>query len=247
MRELMLLGFVFCFTASLAAQSRRSYNGFYIDLNRDNRAVAIRFSEGDGAGCSEISSANATLIDVTWNIVPTKFMARFKSGKKSFFVPDSIGNISNVERGLLADIFDDKKRVSITWRECGSGNIPDLIGIRTLDSVRSPSLTPRSGSSGSSTSGQNLLTARGFFCGQSEPGWVNVHLQVGNSVRVFSTSPDGGIRKKGFSKPFFQLPIGTELIIKYKVAESYGARGNWIYEAIATGRRNRSVRGCVSD
>lgn len=93
---------------------------------------------------------------------------------------------------------------------------------------------------------QKFLSAKGFFCGQSEPGWVNVHLQVGNSIRVFSTSPDGGIRKKGFSKPFFQLPIGTELIIKYKVEEGYGTRGNWIYEAIATGRRNRSVRPCVN-
>ena len=97
-------------------------------------------------------------------------------------------------------------------------------------------------------SGQKMLSAKGFFCGQSEPGWVNIHLRIGNSVRVFSTSPDGGIKKKGFSKPFFQLPVGTESIIKYKVEKGHdGSRGNWIYEAIATGRRNRSVSRCVSD
>ncbi len=75
----------------------------------------------------------------------------------------------------------------------------------------------------------------------------NVHLVVGNSVKVFSTSPDGGIKKRDSRKPFFQLPMGTELIIKYKVQESYGSRGNWIYEAIATGRRNRKTSRCVSD
>jgi hypothetical protein len=95
--------------------------------------------------------------------------------------------------------------------------------------------------------GQKLLSAKGYFCGQSEPSYVNVHLKVGNSIKVFSTSPDGGIKKKGFSKPFFELPIGTELIIKYKVEKSYGTRGNWIYEAIATGKRNRSVSRCVDE
>lgn len=95
----------------------------------------------------------------------------------------------------------------------------------------------------SAANGQKLLSAKGYFCGQSEPSYVNVHLKVGNSIKVFSTSPDGGFKKKGFSKPFFQLPIGTELIIKYKRTSD----GNWIYEAIATGRRNRSVSRCVDE
>lgn len=99
----------------------------------------------------------------------------------------------------------------------------------------------------SASYGQKTLSAKGYFCGQTEPSYVNVHLMVGNSVKVFSTSPDGGIKKRGFSKAFFELPIGTELIIKYKVQESYGSRGNWIYEAIATGKRNRNISRCASD
>jgi hypothetical protein len=93
------------------------------------------------------------------------------------------------------------------------------------------------------TYGQKMLSAKGYFCGQTEPSYVNVHLQVGNAVRVFSTSPDGGIRKKGFSKPFFQLPIGTELIIKYKRTSGM----DWVDTAIATGKRNRNVKRCASD
>jgi hypothetical protein len=30
--------------------------------------------------------------------------------------------------------------------------------------------------------GQKMLSAKGFFCGQTEPSWVNVHVVVGNSV-----------------------------------------------------------------
>lgn len=147
MRQLILLTLAFGLAGATAAQSRRNYDGFYIELNRNNvgvvRAVAIRFSETNGGGCSKVYSANGTLINVTWDIVPTKFTVRFNSGRKSFFVPDSINKISNIDRGLLADIFAERKSVNITWRECGSGNIADLIGIRTLDSERSPFVTPR--------------------------------------------------------------------------------------------------------
>ena len=91
--------------------------------------------------------------------------------------------------------------------------------------------------------GQKLLSAKGYFCGQTEPSYVNVHLMVGNTVRVFSASPDGGFRQKGFSGAIFELPIGTELIIKYKRTDGM----NWIWEVTATGKRNRSVRRCASD
>ena len=100
--------------------------------------------------------------------------------------------------------------------------------------------------SGSMTA-QKLLSAKGYFCGQSEPSFVNVHLRVGGTAKIFSTSPDGGLKKRGFSGPIFQLPIGTELIIKYKVQSFYDSYGNWIYEVVATGRRNRSVSSCVND
>lgn len=120
------------FVVNVDAQSRRNFEGFSIDLNRNNRAIAIRFDEEDSAGCSSAYSANASLLEVAWDIIPTKFVANFKSHKKSFFVPDSVGNISNAERGLLADIFANKKRLRITWRECGSGSIGNLVALKVL-------------------------------------------------------------------------------------------------------------------
>ncbi|MBX3296375.1 MAG: hypothetical protein KF762_11760 [Acidobacteria bacterium] len=96
--------------------------------------------------------------------------------------------------------------------------------------------------------GQKTLSARGFFCGQTEPSYVNVHMVVGNSIKVFSIGPDDGLQIRGArNKAFFQLPIGTELIITYKVQSRYGVRGNWIKAASVTGKRNRSVKRCASD
>ena len=97
--------------------------------------------------------------------------------------------------------------------------------------------------SASESYGQRLLSVKGYFCGQTEPSYVNVHLKVGNTVKVFSTSPDGGFEQRGFSGAIFELPIGTELIIKYKRTDGM----NWIWEVRATGKRNRSVRRCASD
>lgn len=133
MRRLTLfLGAVLCFSATVSAQSRQSYDGFYIELNRRGKAVALFFRETDGVGCSPKTSANGTVGAVDWDVVVTKFTVRFKTGRLSFFTPDSLNEISNVDRGLLPDIFSKGKRVKVTWRECGSGNIPEVIGISVL-------------------------------------------------------------------------------------------------------------------
>lgn len=96
----------------------------------------------------------------------------------------------------------------------------------------------------SASYGQTTRSAKGYFCGQTEPSYVNVHLVVGNSVKVFSISPDSGMPIRGArNKAFFELPIGTELIIKYKVRSG----GNWIEAASVTGKRNRSTSRCASD
>lgn len=96
----------------------------------------------------------------------------------------------------------------------------------------------------SASYGQKTLSAKGYFCGQTEPSYVNVHLMVGNSVKVFSIGPDDGLQIGGAkNKAFFQLPIGTELIIKYKVRSGE----NWIQAASVTGKRNRNTSRCASD
>ena len=117
---------------TVTAQSQKNYDAFRIDLNKKGSAVALFFRESNGAGCSPISSAIGVISAVDWDIVPTKFSARFKTGTRSFFVPDVLNQVSNVDRGLIVTLFRKGKRVKVTWRDCGSGNVPDLIGINVL-------------------------------------------------------------------------------------------------------------------
>lgn len=127
-----LMWVISCLLVSVEAQSRRTFEGFSLDINRANRATAISFEQDDSAGCSSVYTANALLQNVTWDTTPTKFVASFRSGRKTFFVPDAINSISNAGRGLLADIFKSKNRVRISWKECGSGNIADLVAVKVL-------------------------------------------------------------------------------------------------------------------
>jgi hypothetical protein len=123
---------VLSLAATVAAQSRRKYDHFYIELNKSGKAVALVFQEGDSVGCSGITSANGTITSVDWDIVVNKFTIRFNTGTLSVFVPDDLDEIANADRGLLSDVFRKGNRVRMTWRECGSGNIPDLIGVKVL-------------------------------------------------------------------------------------------------------------------
>lgn len=94
--------------------------------------MALVFREGDGVGCSGITSANGTITSADWDIVVKKFTIRFNTGTLSVFAPDDLNEIAKVDRGLLSDIFRKGNRVKMTWRDCGSGNIPDLISLRVL-------------------------------------------------------------------------------------------------------------------
>jgi hypothetical protein len=73
---------------------------------------------------------------------------------------------------------------------------------------------------------------------------VNVHVIVGNSGKVFSIGPDDSLPiRRAKNKAFFEMPIGTELIIKYTVRLGR----NWIQAASVTGKRNRQTSLCASD
>ena len=114
--------------AVVAAQSRKKYDHFYID-NKRGKAVALVFSEREGVGCSDISSANGTVASVTWDVVVKKFNIRLGTGTLSVIVPDDVNEISN---GLLYDVFRKGNRVRMAWRKCGSGFVPDLISVKSL-------------------------------------------------------------------------------------------------------------------
>lgn len=123
---------VLILAAPVSSQSRKKYDHFHLELNKSGKAVALVFREGDNVGCSGITSANGRIISVDWDIVVKKFTIRFNTGTFSVFVPDNLNEIDNASRGLLSDIFREGNRVRMTWRECGSGNIPDLISLKIL-------------------------------------------------------------------------------------------------------------------
>jgi len=56
--------------------------------------------------------------------------------------------------------------------------------------------------------GQKTLSAKGYFCGQTEPSYVNVHLVVGSSVKISLLAPTTPCR---FAEPRIKLFFNCRL------------------------------------
>jgi hypothetical protein len=80
------------------AQSTRHYADFHVEFDRNGKPVALVFREHSHVGCSEIARANGRIAKVERDIVVTRFTVKLKSGSKSFFLPDSLNQISNIDR-----------------------------------------------------------------------------------------------------------------------------------------------------
>ena len=97
---------------------------------------------------------------------------------------------------------------------------------------------------------QILKTAKGNFCGFSEGDGGYLSIRVGSAEKVFAMYGDEpDVKYVGFKeaqKDFYNLPVGTEIIVSYvfKKPKAGGGATNIVRKLTLTGKANKKTKSC---